>query len=86
MYFLIGFFPDIWIAKWTNSEDSQLAAYHKHLANSSIVLANSTDSLNETIFDLNLQEELHQIEESNKYEYFEIFILLLYLININYLN
>ena len=86
MYFLIGFFPDIWIAKWTNSEDSQLAAYHKHLANSSIVLANSTDSLNETIFDLNLQEELHQIEESNKYKYFEIFILLLYLININYFN
>ena len=69
----MGFFPDIWIAKWTNSEDSQLATYHKHLANSSIVLENSTDFLNETIFDLNLQEELHQIEESNKYEYFEIF-------------
>ena len=70
MYILNWIFsPDIWIAKWTNSEDSQLATYHKHLANSSIVLENSSNSLNETIFDLNLQEELHQIEESNKYEY-----------------
>ena len=86
MYFLIVFFsPDIWIAKWTNSEDSQLATYHKHLANSSIVLANSTDSLNETIFDLNLQEELHQIEESNKYEYFKMFYII-FVIDINYFN
>ena len=77
VFFNWFFSPDIWIAKWTNSEDSQLATYHKHLANSSIVLANSTDSLNETIFDLNLQEELHQIEESNKYEYFENIVVVI---------
>jgi ATP-binding cassette subfamily C (CFTR/MRP) protein 4 len=76
-----GFFTlsDLWIAKWTNTEDVQLEQYQHHLFNDTLLTMENV-TMDPSLLNDELQKEFHHIQESNQFNLMVYALLVLGLV------